>query len=323
MNKTIRLFPVFALGCALWIFPAASRAQTSPPEIIVIDASAQGRPFPHYWETMFGSGRAVLTLRESYRRDLRMVKEITGFQYVRFHNVLHDEVGIYDEDAQGKPVYNWSYVDQIYDGLLANGVRPVVELSFMPRKLAAQQVLHPFWYKPITAPPRDWDKWADLVYEFGRHLADRYGMGEVSQWYFEVWNEPNIDFWSGDPKQVTYFALYDHTANALKRVDYRLRVGGPSTAQAAWVDDFIKHCVDNNIPLDFVSTHVYGTDTSEHVFGVHEDIPQEEMVCRAVKKVHDQVKASARPNLPIYWTEYNATYRNQPQVTDAVYMAAW
>src|SRR5262249_34497767 len=166
-----------------------------------------------------GSGRAVLTLRDSYRRDMRSVHNITGFEYVRFHAIFHDEVGIYDEDAQGKPVYNFSYVDQIYDGLLDNGVRPFVELSFTPKKLAGPNpVLHAFWYKQVTSPPKDMDKWEDLIYQFTKHLVDRYGEDEVSKWYFEVWNEPNIDFWAGEPKQSTYFELYDRAARAVKGV---------------------------------------------------------------------------------------------------------
>ena len=108
-------------------------------ETLEVDGQAPGRPFPHYWERMFGSGRAILTLRQSYRRDLREVKEATGFEYVRFHAIFHDEVGVYDEDAAGQPLYNFSYVDQIYDGLLENGVRPFVELSFTPAKLAQRR----------------------------------------------------------------------------------------------------------------------------------------------------------------------------------------
>ena len=108
-------------------------------ETVVVDATAPGRPFPHFWEQVFGSGRANLSLREGYRRDLREVRQVTGLGYVRFHAIFHDENGVYDEDAQGRPVYNFTYVDQIYDGLLENGVRPFVELSFMPRKLAANQ----------------------------------------------------------------------------------------------------------------------------------------------------------------------------------------
>jgi xylan 1,4-beta-xylosidase len=130
---------------------------------VVIDARAPGRRFPLFWEQTFGSGRAILTLRESYRSDLREVKKVREFRYVRFHNILHDEVGVYDEDDRGNAVYNFSYVDQIYDGLLQNGVRPFVEIGFMPKKLALRQDVHPFWYKQIVAPPKDYPKWDDLI----------------------------------------------------------------------------------------------------------------------------------------------------------------
>lgn len=309
------LLPIAVLG-------AAAHAQSSP-ERIVIDATAPATPFPHFWEQMFGSGRAVLTLRDSYRTHLREVKKVTDFQYVRFHAIFHDEVGVYDEDENGQPVYNFSYVDQIYDGLLRNGVRPFVEISFMPKKLAARQDVHAFWYKQIVAPPKDYAKWDDLIQRFAQHLVERYGIDEVSKWYFEVWNEPNIDFWSGDPKQPTYWDLYDHTAKALKTVSPRLRVGGPATAQAAWADAFIEHCAKNQVPVDFVSSHVYGNDRAEDVFGTHEEIPRSQMVCRAVKKVHDQITASAMPKLPLIWSEFNASYMNEPDVTDTTYMGPW
>jgi xylan 1,4-beta-xylosidase len=309
---------------------AAGRAVSSqqaapgaPAETVEIDPRAPTRPFPHYWERMFGSGRAILTLRESYRRDLRAVKKATDFEFVRFHAIFHDEVGVYDEDAGRRPVYNFSYVDQIYDGLLENGVRPFVELSFMPRKLAAREILHPFWYKPIVSPPDDWGRWGELVSRFAQHLVDRYGVDEVSRWYFEVWNEPNIDFWAGEPKEPTYDRLYDTTAEALKQVSPTLRVGGPATAQAAWVDRFIQHAVDHRVPIDFVSTHVYANDLAQDVFGTSEVIARTEMVARALHKVHDQVKSSARPDLPIIWSEYNASYKNEPDVTDSAYMGPW
>ena len=295
----------------------------SKSEIIVVDAKAASHPFPHFWEQMFGSGRAILSLRESYRSDLRAVKQITDFNYVRFHGILDDEVGIYTEDSQGHPVYNFSYIDQIYDGLLATGVRPFVEIGFMPNQLAASHTLHPFWYRPNVAPPKDWRRWDDLVAAFAQHLIDRYGADEVAQWYFEVWNEPNLDFWAGQPKQETYWELYDHTARALKKVNPRLRVGGPATAQAAWVDAFIRHCAQKQIPVDYVSTHVYANDTAQDVFGTQEDIPRDRMVCRAVDKVHSQIKSSPMPNLPLIWSEFNASYKNEPDVTDAIYMGPW
>ncbi|MGH8121585.1 MAG: GH39 family glycosyl hydrolase, partial [Rudaea sp.] len=221
-----------------------------------------------------------------------------------------------------------SYVDQIYDGLLARGVKPFVELGFMPKKLAATDFPHAFWYHPNISPPKDYAKWDAFMAAFARHLIERYGIEEVSSWYFEVWNEPNIGFWGGNPFKQTYWELYDHTALALKAVDKRLRVGGPSTAQAAWVGDFIKHCKDKNIPFDFASTHVYGNDTADNVFKgdpvkSKEAIPRDKMVCRAVRKVHDEIKASAAPNTPLIWSEFNAAYDNTPQVTDSTYMGPW
>ncbi len=292
-------------------------------ESITLDGNAPAHPFPHFWERMFGSGRAILSLRESYRDDLRLVKSITSFDYVRFHAIFHDEVGVYSEDAQGKPAYNFSYVDQIYDGLLANGVKPFVEISFMPNDLAAKRALHAFWYKQNVAPPKDWQKWDDLISAFVSHLVERYGIGEVASWYFEVWNEPNLDFWAGEPKQETYWQLYDHTARAVKKINSGLRVGGPATAQAAWVDAFIRHCAENNVPVDFVSTHVYGNDTAQDVFGTDENIPREKMVCLAVKKVHDQILASSQPKLPLIFSEYNASYKNEIDITDSTYMGPW
>ena len=272
---------------------------------------------------MFGSGRAILSLRAGYRRDLREVKDATGFQYIRFHGIFDRGVGLYDEDSAGNPIYNFSYVDQIYDGLLENGVRPFVELSFMPKQLAAQPIEQSFWYHPFVSPPKDWNKWGDLITHFARHLVDRYGIDEVSQWYFEVWNEPNLDFWAGDPKQETYYHLYDVTVRALKAVSPRLRVGGPATAQAAWIDTFIHHAVTEHVPVDFISTHVYGNDSPENVLGTTEPLSRAQMLFRAAKKVHDEVKASPLPGLPIIWSEYNASYKNEPDVTDGLFMGPW
>ncbi|MES2390184.1 MAG: glycosyl hydrolase family 39 [Acidobacteriota bacterium] len=311
-------------------------AQTTQPVNLNIDARATTTPFPHFWEQTFGSGRAILALRDDYRYDLQQVKQATDFKSVRFHAIFHDEVGLYDpgrqlkdpslpaEAANDRSVYNFSYVDQIYDGLLASGVRPYVELSFMPRKMSSDPTAsHPFWYAPNVNPPKDYKLWDDMITTFAQHLIARYGIDEVATWDFEVWNEPNLDFWMGSPKQSTYFTLYDHTARALKAVSPRLIVGGPSTAQAGWVPDFLKHTHDNNVPVDFVSTHVYANDTSENVFHTSDPSDRQTMVYRAVKMVHDQIAASAYPNIPLIFSEYNATYTSEPDVTDSPYMGPW
>ncbi len=309
-----RFIACFVLASALLgVAPAEAQEQ------VQIDARAQTTPFPHFWEQMFGSGRAILTLRDSYRDDLRAVKQITDFKYVRFHAILHDELGVYNEDQHGNPVYNFSYVDQIYDGLLKNGVRPVVEISFMPRKLAFNpDALHPFWYKPNVSPPKSLEAWDALMTHLAQHLVERYGIDEVSQWYFEVWNEPNIDFWGGIPRKGSYFELYAHTARALKAVSPRLRVGGPATAAAAWVADFLKYDATNHVPVDFVSSHGYADDTVENLFHSDENIPMDDRVCRAIAKVRAQIEASSMPNLPLLWTEWNVQGMNESRDTTFV-----
>ncbi len=292
-------------------------------ERIAIDAESAGTPFPHFWEQMFGSGRANLALRDAYRTDLTRVKQVTDFRYVRFHAILDDENGVYSEDEKGNAIYNWSYVDQIYDGLLAHGVRPFIEISFMPKQMASRPESMGFWDRPIIAPPADYAKWDALMTAFAQHLVERYGVDEVAQWYFEVWNEPNIGFWGGDPAQKTYFELYDHTARALKSVSPRLRVGGPATAQAAWVGDMIAHATENQVPLDFVSSHAYGDDTAKDVFHDNRSIPPHQMVCLAVDKVHEEILHSRRPDIPLIWSEFNASFANYRSLTDSIYMGPW
>jgi xylan 1,4-beta-xylosidase len=268
-----------AVGAAMAVTAPPTAASEAAAIVISVRTNDPGTPFPHFWEQMFGSGRAALALRDNYRRDMRLVKGVTELSYVRFHAIFHDEVGLYDLDAKGNVLYNFSYVDQIYDGLLTDGVRPYVELG--------------------------------------------YGIDEVAQWYFEVWNEPNIDFWGGTPPQSTYYELYDHTARAIKKISTRLRVGGPSTAQAAWAGDFIEHCKQTGVPIDFVSSHVYANDTPHDVFKNSIPVPRDKMVCRAVRKVSDEIKHSSMPLLPLIFSEYNASYANEPDVTDTVYMGPW
>ncbi len=326
ISTLCRRFTLILLGLSSVQAVLCERALASDADRvqIVIDSTDAGTPFPHFWEQMFGSGRAVLALRDNYRKDVRLVKAVADFNYVRFHGIFDDDVGLYDVNDKGKLTYNFSYIDQIYDGLLADGVRPFVELSFMPQKLARHSKdIFGFWYHPNISPPKDYAQWDAMIDAFARHLVDRYGIDEVSRWYFEVWNEPNIGFWGGRPEQSTYYELYDHTARALKAVSSRLRVGGPSTAQAAWAGAFVEHCKQNNIPVDFVSTHVYANDSSKDVFKVEASIPRDQMVCRAVRKSYDEIKHSSMPQLPLIFSEYNASFANEPNVTDTVYMGPW
>jgi xylan 1,4-beta-xylosidase len=327
-SKHLRLGVLLVAGST--VIAVAQRPQlpssATPPTVeehITVDVNAPAHAFPHFWEKMFGSGRAILSLRESYRNDLRAVKSVTDFGYVRFHAILDDDVGVYDEDQNGNPIYNFSYVDQIYDGLLQNHVRPFVEISFMPKKLSSNpNAIHPFWYHQNVAPPKDWNKWEQLITAFARHLVQRYGEDEVAQWYFEVWNEPNIDFWAGVPKQSTYFELYDHTVHALKSVSIRLRVGGPATAAADWVPAFLAHVDNQDDLVDFVSTHGYADDTVQHLFHSNQDVPVDQRVCRAVQMVNSQIASSTRADLPLIWSEWNVASFGNLHARDTIYVGA-
>ena len=249
MKRTVLsllLFTAAYWGCASASVPATTRRPDPARETLSINANASAQRFPHFWEHMFGSGRAALVLRANYQRDLATMKAATGIRYVRFHGLLDDHVGLadghpavfYDRYARNpnvkpaKAPYNFSYVDQIENALLAHGVRPYVELDFMPTALASNPKMRQgFWYHPNVSPPRSYAAWDNMVKALARHFIKQYGINEVSKWYFEVWNEPNLSFWGGVPKQRTYFKLYDQTARALKSVNSRLRVGGPATAQ--------------------------------------------------------------------------------------------
>lgn len=171
-----KLAAITVTGLALCCIAAGQESNERVP----IDAEAPSSPVPHFWEEIFGSGRAILSLRADYREDLKSVREVTNLRYVRFHGILMDEVGVYGEDEQGNPEYNFTYVDQIYDGLLRQGVKPFVEISFMPEKLASRPDRHNFWYHPFVAPPKNYQAWDALMTVFAQHLITRYGINEVA-----------------------------------------------------------------------------------------------------------------------------------------------
>lgn len=297
--------------------------QTPPPGqalTFTIDARRGVGPLPHYWELMVGSGRANLALRADYQADLKQVHDLTGMRAVRFHGIFDDDNGVCRLNQNGDVTYNFQYIDQIYDSLLSAGVRPFVELSFMPQALASGSKTV-FAYKANVTPPKDSGAWVQLVSAFGRHLFDRYGGDELSRWMFEVWNEPNLDFWAGTQDQ--YFDLYRRTAVALKSIDTRLRVGGPATAQTAWAEEFINYCSQRSAPLDFFSTHIYSNDPQAKVFGRETDYPVENVIPLALSRLRNQIAASPMPRVPVYITEWNSTYMNEPSITDAPYNAAF
>lgn len=192
-----------------------------------------------------------------FAEALRQAHGDFGVTLVRAHAILHDDNEVVHRDPDGTLRFDFSRVDDIYDLLLELGVRPVVELSFMPSAMARDPELTVFTYRGIISPPTDWAEWNALVSALAAHLVERYGIDDVAQWAFEVWNEPNlVVFWSGT--QQEYLRLYEESARAIKSVDPRLRVGGPSTAAGEWVESLAVHAREAGVALDFISTHTYG-----------------------------------------------------------------
>ncbi len=221
------------------------------------DLSQPSKPFEHFWEHTVGSGHAPLALRADWQAQLRRCHHELGFRHVRFHALLSDEMGTLICE-RNKPLYSFFNADQIMDFLVSIGMRPFVELSFMPETLASGST-RVFSYQANVTPPKTYRKWEELIHKLASHWVKRYGLGEVREWFFEVWNEPNLKaFWNGTQKE--YFKLYRITAEALKRVDPLLKVGGPATARNAWIPDFLDFCSKRKVPVDFLSTHHYPTD---------------------------------------------------------------
>jgi len=296
--QTAALASVYTLGSSI-----AHADQPSAPanatNLIKIKTRQTSGSLPHVWEECIGSDRAVVGLREQWLSDLEAVKKTIGIKSVRFHGLFNDEMGVW---PAGQKQPSFLYVDMVFDAMLERGVKPLVELSFMPGKLASgkNSIL---WYRGNTTPPVEMAQWGELVGALASHCVARYGIQEVRTWSFEVWNEPNIMFWSGTKDQ--YFELYRQSATAIKKVNESLRVGGPSTAQAAWVGDFLEFCSSQNVPIDFVSTHVYPDDSQKKVFGEGIHYPIEEVIQRAMTMVKQQIEASKFPNLPLYLTEWS------------------
>jgi len=267
------------------------------------------RPLPHAWEECVGSDRAIVATREQWLTDLELVRKAVGVKSVRFHGLFNDEMGVWP--SGGQP--NFLYVDAVFDAMLDRGVKPFVELSFMPNKLASGSKSI-FWYRGNTTPPVKMSEWGELVGALGKHCVDRYGINEVATWNFEVWNEPNIVFWSGTKDQ--YFELYRESATVLKRIDKRLRVGGPSTAQAAWVGDLLKFCSEQQVPIDFASSHVYPDDPQKNVFGEGIHYPFEDVIQKALEKMKSEIAQSKLPETPLYITEWSS--QNPAFIADTI-----
>ena len=295
-----------------------------PGRVIRLDFKGIKGKFNPMFKECIGAGRANEGLRADWQQQLVFVKKECDFKYIRVHGLLSDDMGVYKEDSQGNPEYNFQYIDVLYDYILSIGMKPFVELGFMPAALASgSQTI--FWWKGNITPPKDYKKWEALIRNLVLHFTERYGEDEVAKWYFEVWNEPNLDgFWSGT--QEDYFKLYKYSVQAIKSVNPEYRVGGPATAGAAWVPEMINFCSENALPLNFISTHAYGVKQGYlDEFGTTGTILDKNIwsVSGDILNSRQQITNSPMPNLELHYTEWSSSYTPADPIHDSYHQAAY
>ncbi|MFC1763002.1 glycoside hydrolase [Planctomycetota bacterium] len=326
-------------------------------EKVRVSAKSEGEIFEHFWSACVGAGRANEGLRAGWLEQLELVNETCGFETVRFHGLFHEDMfPIFVTD--GKVTYNWQYIDDLFDRMLALNVRPFIELSFFPTPIAAENSKTQFWWKAnITPDESKFGMWHDLVQAFTQHCVDRYGIDEVLTWYFEVWNEANLDRGFFDGTKSQYFELYKQSVLAVRSVDDRLMVGGPSTSnfvpderyegeredrsgfpqafeaenintlewRGVWIEEFLEYCAEEKLPVDFVSCHPYPTDYPFNPrTGKGKDFSRFVQSTRIdIEWLNKVIAKSAYPNAEIHLTEWNTSPNSRDAMHDFLPPAAY
>ena len=316
----------FGAGALLCLAAATSAAPAPAPEpvrAIEVDVARAGAPIDRAFDLSVGSDYAGTLIRPDSLGQLDTAVRELGFRYVRFHDVFTDALGTV-KMRDGQIVYDWTKIDQLYDALLARKIKPFVELGFTPDALkTSNQTI--FYWKGNTSHPQA-EGWARLIDAYVRHLRQRYGAAEVRSWYFEVWNEPNLaGFWEKGDK-AAYLGLYESSARTIKAIDPALRVGGPATAGAAWVPDLLDYAAARKVPIDFVSTHTYGVDggfLDERGEDDNRLSTNPDAIVGDVRRVRAQIEASKFPGLPLFFTEWSASYNPRDPVHDSYVSAPY
>jgi xylan 1,4-beta-xylosidase len=324
-NSVPQRLSILAIGffIASSALSLAAQSQPASSRTIAIDLQDSTGPVDRFFDLSVGSDYPGTLIRADSQAQLKLAVDELGFRSIRFHAIFHDVLGtVRVED--GKTVYNWSKIDELYDDLLARHIRPFVELGFTPKALATSQNSI-FYWNGNTSHPKP-EGWRDLIDAYIRHIEERYGKDEVRTWFFEVWNEPNLSgFWEG-ADQKAYFELFDLTSKTIKAIDPVLRVGGPSTAGAAWVPEFLAHVKQSGAAVDFVTTHTYGVDggfLDQDGVGDTKLSANPDAILDDVRRVRKEISASPFPALPLYFTEWNTSYTPRDSVHDSYISAPY
>jgi len=296
---------------------------------IDVDPDRAGEAMNPYWRVCVGGGRVAEALRADFQKHLEMVQKDFPFQYLRMHGLFHEDMMVYREE-NGEPVVNWQYVDLVYDHWLSIGIRPFVELGFMPYDLASGDDTV-FWWRGNITPPKDGARWEWLVGQFADHVIARYGHEEVRRWYFEVWNEPNLTYFWKNGDFEAYMELYERAARALKRVDPQLRVGGPASAgfgdrpgTPPWGREFLDACAQRHLPLDFFSTHPYPTLHPVDIDGQGYMVwDGRDRLLVDAQGCANLLQASAYPHIERHYTEWSSSPSPRDPVHDTAFLTSF
>lgn len=289
---------------------------------IAVNLTSQTRPFDRFANFCVGAGRANEALRTGFVRQLKTAVSECGFRYLRFHGLFCDDMAVLTF-KDGKYIYNWQYIDEVFDEMLSIGIRPFVELSFMPKCLASGERTI-FWWRGNVTPPKDYDEYYNLIHLAVKHWEERYGREELEKWFFEVWNEPDLGiFFSGNMDD--YFKMYDTAARAVKAVSESYKIGGPATSEHHWITETIAHCSENNIPIDFFSTHTYGVEGAIDEYGtdMHILLDDIDYIPNSVGAVRDLIDSSVYAGAPLYYTEWSSSYTSRDNIHDSYISAPY
>jgi xylan 1,4-beta-xylosidase len=323
--KKLRTYLAEGTSFCLMLFAMTASAEPPKPlpRHIELDVAQATKPVDRFFDLSIGSDFPGTLIRDDSQAQLKRTVDETGFRYIRFHAIFHDVLGTVRIE-NGKTSYDWTKLDQLYDDLLVRRIKPFVELGFTPTAMKTSDNKIFYWQGNTSHPVPS--AWRDLVDAFIHHIEQRYGPDEVRTWFFEVWNEPNLSgFWEG-ADQKAYFELYDLTSNTIKAIDPNLRVGGPSTAGAAWVPEFLEHVARSGAAVDFVTTHAYGVDGGFLDEDGKEDTKlssSPDAIVGDVRKVRQQIKASKFASLPLYFTEWSTSYTPRDLVHDSYISAPY
>ena len=286
---------------------------------IKADINERKGTLDRYFAKCIGAGRAAEVMRHEAYEQLRTVQSECPFEYIRFHGLFHDEMGIVNRDDSGKLFYNFQYVNILFDSLLDIGIRPVVELGLIPGELRSGDDTV-FWWKMYKTPPKDFSEWGAVIEALVRHFTARYGKNEIDKWFFEVWNEPDLEsFFRSDDRMNDYFKIYESASRAVKRVDPDYKVGGPATAGLRWIPEFIAFCREKSVPLDFISGHYYCLKGDFDADGkVRLVMNDHSYLSGTINKIGKQCHSEG---YPLYMTEWSASYSSRDSVHDSYFSA--